>query len=454
VERILAIDVGSSSARGIVYGADVRPVRGRRRHVVYAIRQGRGGTAELDPRQVAEAVRQASEPLLGRTLRTVAISCFWHSLLALDRQGRPLTPILTWQDTRAAAQASELVRRLDGEAAHARTGCPLHPSFWPAKLLWLRQEQPDVFRSAARFCSFGDYLWSQLGGPLATTPSIASGSGLLLRDGSGWDAELLEAVGVDEGSLPALGASPLERDGRVWLPPLGDGACANLGAGAIGAERAGLSLGTSGALRVLRSDDGRPPRPGLFRYRLDERRVVEGGSLSDGGNLLVWLRRTLRPARPLAALEQEPGAGGLLFLPLLGGERSPGWNGAARGAVTGLSLATGPEQVVQAVLEGIALRFAQVLERLPEVREVAGGGEALEAVRGWPQLLADALGVPLAVPHDRESSARGAVVFALEREHGSVPSPAIERVYEPRPERTERYRALRERQRELYEALL
>jgi gluconokinase len=162
----------------------------------------------------------------------------------------------------------------------------------------------------------------------------------------------------------------------------------------------------------------------------------------------------LQSAGPLAALEEEPGAGGLLFLPLLGGERSPGWSGSARGALIGLSLATRPEQVVQAVLEGVALRFAEVLERLPEVRQVAGGGEALEAVRGWPQLLADALGVPLAIPVDRESSARGAAVFALERLLGAAPVPAIETVYQPRLDRTERYLALRERQRALYRALL
>ncbi|MGZ4360514.1 MAG: gluconokinase [Gaiellaceae bacterium] len=454
MSRVLAIDIGSSSARAVAYDDSARPSPGRRRKIAYAIQQGRGGTAELDAAQVASAVTQAAEPLLGRGIEMVAISSFWHSLLALDRRGGPLTPILTWQDTRAAEQASALARRLDARAVHERTGCPLHPSFWPAKLLWLREQEPGLFRSAARFCSFGDYLWSRLGGSLATTLSIASGTGLLLRDGSGWDGELLETLGIGPESLPRLEEQPLERDGCIWLPPLGDGACANLGAGAVGRERAALSLGTSGALRVLHDDDGRPPRPGLFRYRLDAARVVEGGSLSDGGNLLAWLRGILHPREPLSALEQEPGAGGVVFLPLLGGERSPGWRGEARGAVSGLSLATGPEQLVQAVLEGIALRFAQVLERLPGVKALTGVGEALEAVAGWPQLLADALGLPLAVPEDREASARGAAVFALERLGVDPPEPAIEARYEPRPERVERYLELRERQHALYEALL
>ncbi|MGZ4399547.1 MAG: FGGY family carbohydrate kinase, partial [Gaiellaceae bacterium] len=210
MSRVLAIDIGSSSARAVAYDDSARPLPGRRRQIAYAIQQGRGGTAELDAAQVASAVTQAAEPLLGRGIEMVAISSFWHSLLALDRRGGLLTPILTWQDTRAAEQASALARRLDARAVHERTGCPLHPSFWPAKLLWLREQEPGLFRSAARFCSFGDYLWSRLGGPLATTLSIASGTGLLLRDGSGWDGELLETLGIGPESLPRLEEQPLE----------------------------------------------------------------------------------------------------------------------------------------------------------------------------------------------------------------------------------------------------
>ena len=105
------------------------------------------------------------------------ISCFWHSLLLLDERDRPLTPVLLWQDRRSVAQAEELRERLDPASVHDRTGCFLHPSFWPAKLAWLREQ--GTLDEARRVVSFADYLFLRLTGELRTTLSTASGSGLL-----------------------------------------------------------------------------------------------------------------------------------------------------------------------------------------------------------------------------------------------------------------------------------
>ena len=142
--------------------------------------------------------------------------------------------------------------------------------------------------------------------------SIASSTGLLDIGSCTWDAELLELVGVDERRLPRIGDEPHGR----WYPALFDGACSNLGAGCTGRGRAALMVGTSAALRILYETEAPSPKPGLFLYRLDERRVVEGGALSDGGNLNDWLERTLaasgrlprrtRPGRPRPDLPPVP----------------------------------------------------------------------------------------------------------------------------------------------------
>jgi gluconokinase len=208
-------------------------------------------------------------------------------------------------------------------------------------------------------------------------------------------------------------------------------------------------IGTSGALRVLR-DGGPSPRPGLFTYLLDERRVVEGGAVSDGGNLHAWLERTLRLER---VEPREPDGHGLTFLPLLGGERSPGWNPHATGAVTGLTFDTDPGDLHQAALEGIAYRLAEIAVALPEVREVVATGHGLLVSPEWIQLCADALGRPITASAVAEGSARGAAVAALER-LGADPEPApLGRAYEPDPVRVEIYAAARRRQRQLYEKL-
>jgi gluconokinase len=454
--RILALDVGTSSVRARVYDERGAFVHGEEARTKYEVAKSRGGGAELDADHLVAAtygvIERVVEP--GERVDAVACSCFWHSLLAVDRRGEPCSPLLIWQDTRSAPQAEELARRLDGDAVHARTGCVLHPSYWPAKLAWLRAEHAELWRGATRFLSFADYLYFRLVGDARTSLSTASGTGLLDLGTSQWDDELLDAVGVERKRLPEIDEQPVEAEGRPWFRALADGACSNVGTGCLDRHRATLMIGTSGALRTLFRGPRPQPRHGLFLYRFDAERWVEGGSLSDGGNLHAWLRKTLRLTRTADPAEAEPDAHGLTFLPLLGGERSPGWHGRARGAVAGLTFDTDAADIAQAAAEGVAYRFADILDLMPEVREIVATGGALRAEPGWVQVLADVLGRPVTASAVEEASARGAAVAALER-LGLVPEPApLATTYELRPDRTEVYAAARARQRDLYDRLL
>lgn len=429
--RVLALDIGTSSVRARLYDESGASVTGVEAQTPYGPAE-----AEVDPDELVEATRAALDEArreAGREPDALAVSCFWHSLLAVDGHGGPLTPVLTWRDVRAAHEADELASLLGADGVHTRTGCPLHPSFWPAKLLWLKRHREDVFEAAAAFLSFPEYLL----GTRETSPSMASGTGLLGLDG-GWDDELLAAVGIEPDRLPEVSDEPLV---------FGDGACANVGVGAVGGGRACLSIGTSGALRLV-VGTGRSPRPGLFLYRLDGERLVEGGSISDGGNLLDWLARTLR----LDGWTAEPDPD-LAFLALLGGERSPGWNPRARGAIAGLALDTTPGQILLSALEGVAFRFADIADLMPDIRQIMATGGAVRANPEWAQILADVLGRPIELSGVEESSARGAAVLALERLGETPEPPPLGETLEPRAERTEMYRAARERQRALYDAL-
>jgi gluconokinase len=261
-----------------------------------------------------------------------------------------------------------------------------------------------------------------------------------------WDGELLEVLGIDDELLPPLSDEPV----GTRYPPLGDGACSNLGVGCVTPDRAALMIGTSGAYRVVREGDP-APRDGLFSYLVDERRVVEGGSISDGGNLLAWLGETLKlDGHALAA----PDSHGLTFLPLLGGERSPGWNPHATGAVAGLTFESGADDLRQAALEAVAYRVAEIAERMSEVREVVATGGALQDDAWWMQVFADALAIPVTASGVEEGSARGAAVHVLERLGLEPEAAPLGKTYEPDPSRTDIYAAARERQRDLYERLL
>jgi gluconokinase len=442
VVRVLALDVGTSSVRAGVFdeSAELLSEIARREYA-----------GEADPGRVVELVREAvEETAAAESYDMVGGSCFGHSLLALDDNGRPLTPILGWRDTRAANAADRLARGLDADAVHARTGCHVHSSYWPAKLAWLGTDQPDVFRSARRFVSFSDYAVGELiGRDVPTSLSMASATGMLELHARAWDQELLTTLSVDAEQLPPISDDAVEG----WYPAVFDGACSNLGAGCVTRGRAVLMVGTSGAFRTVHETAQPVARAGLFTHWLDERRVVEGGSLSDGGSLTRWIEETLADAEGSLA-ERDPDSHGLTFLALLGGERSTGWHQHAKGAIDGLTFQTTPLDLRQAALEGVAFRFAEVAELMPEVGEVVATGGALLKDAEWLQIMADALGRPLTVSGVEEASLRGAAVVALER-LGKAPSPApLGRVVDPRLERADAYRAARNRQRRLYEAAI
>jgi gluconokinase len=423
VAPVLALDVGSSSVRAQPFDDRAEPLG--------ELRQERYATD--DPTEVAAAVRH----VLGDD-EADGTSCFAHSLLAVDEDWKPLTPILGWRDTRSAAAAERLASGLDAEAVHARTGAFLHPSYWPAKLAWLAETEPETFSRAARFVSFADYLR----GEAETSLSLASTSGLLDLTTQDWDEELLATIGLDAERLPRIADVP------VWA----DAACSNAGAGCTGHARAALMVGTSGAFRVLYESRRPQPKPGLFLYLADARRVVEGGALSDGGNLFAWLERTLADASGSLA-KRDPRDHGLVFLPFLGGERSTGWNPDARGTVHGLTFRTTPLDLRQAAYEGVAFRFAAIADLLPDVTEVVATGGGLLRDPDWIQIMADALARPLTVSAVPEASLRGAAVFALERqglEAGEAPTSGV---VEPRADRADSYRTAREEQQRLYEVL-
>jgi gluconokinase len=438
--RVLAVDVGTSSLRAELFDEEGRQVREVAR-LLYE------PGPELDVAALVAATRAAIDAA-GPTA-PVAYSCLWHSLVALDERDRPVTQLCTWLDDRAAPDAIALSAEIDAAAVHARTGAPLHPSFWPAQVRRLRREGVRF----ARIAALPDLLRSMLHGGLATSTSIASGTGLFDVHQLRWDEELLGVLGIDEGQLPPV---------RGDLVALGDGAAASVGSGCVRPDRASLSIGTSGALRVVRSQGD--VLPGLFLYRLDRERYVRGGALSDGGSLLRWMSRVLSGGLR-DALDRPPGS--VTLLPQFGGERSPGWRPKATGAIAGLSTSTTSEDVMQAVFEGISYRFRDILDTLSradqlgwpsqtklanevvQVREVVGTGGALAARPKWVQLLADVLEVPVILSGVAEASARGAALVALGRI--DAPAPLGPR-FEPRAERADMHRAARVRARRLYEA--
>ncbi|MGC9400559.1 MAG: gluconokinase [Anaerolineae bacterium] len=483
---VLSLDIGSSGVRAVLFDAQGRAVEGVGACVSYAFETTSDGGSQMDAERLADCVWRcldrvtAQMAALDLRIDAVAVDTFVANVLGVDAEGRPVTPLTTYADTRAAADAVALRAELDEDEVHARTGCRLHPSYLPARLRWYARTQPGVFACVARWLSIGEYLERRLFGETAVTYSVASWTGLLHRRALMWDAALLSALSLDTERFspltdvdrprqglraPFAGRWPALRD-VPWFPAVGDGAAANVGSGCVTPRRVALTVGTTSALRVIVAGAPAAVPPGLWCYRVDRRRSLLGGALTEGGSVYAWMRETLRldgPAVVEATLaEMAPDAHGLTVLPFWAGERSPGWAGDARAVIQGLSLATTPLEMMQAALEAVAYRLGLVFEQLraetPAEVEVVVSGGALPASPVWLQMVADVLGRPLLVSRVEETTARGAALLALEA-LGALPTLAAAPTFDgeavqPDAERHAVYRQAMARQQALYERLV
>jgi gluconokinase len=441
---VLAIDVGSSSVRALLFDARGRQIDGMAHQITYHLETTSDGGSTADPDILVNLVARCLDNVLadagdvGHRITAVAITTFWHALLGLDAEMRPTTPVLMWADTRSAADARALEAAHGATEVHQLTGCRFHSSYWPAKLRWLRRVDPDAFARTAYWVSFADFLSWTFTGDLVTSISMASGTGLLDTASMTWSPMVTEMAGIKQSQLPPIvdrdqPLSPLRESwrqrwpviaGAHWIPAIGDGATANIGAYCVGPDRIALTIGTSGAMRII-VDDMRdaPLPPSLWRYRLDRHSVVIGGALSNGGNIMSWLANLVGD-RDFDALAAEantvaPDCHGLTVLPLLAGERSPSWDDRLGGTIVGLRLDTTAGELFRAFLEATAYRFASIYDGLrervaPEHDIYAGGGAALQSPL-WTQIVADTLGHGLfTLDPGAEASARGAAICALQ----------------------------------------
>jgi len=483
---ILTIDIGTSSVRISLLDRLGRAVEGCEARHLHEIRTSIDGTAETDPDGLLELVWHCVDEVmtkarhLGGEIVGVATCTFVTNILGVDKAGKAVTPLTTYADTRAESEVSGLRSEFDEEDVHDRTGCHFHPSYLPAYFRWFARHKSNLFKKASRWLSIGEYLELKLFGESAVSYSAASWTGLLNRHRLTWDETLLAALPIQMEQLSSLvDANIPRRDLRPqfasrwpalrnipWFPAVGDGAAANIGSGCISPARVALTVGTTTAMRAVFDYPLAHIPAGLWCYRVDGKRSLIGGALNEGGSTFAWMKSTLRLGE-LSKLEpalarMAPDSHGLTFLPLLAGERSPGWAGHARGTLHGLSSATTPLDIMRAGLEAVAYRVSIVFELLCQLLQtkpqiVACGGALLSSAT-WLQIMADVLGQPISVSEVQEASARGAALLALEalgvlRDLIEVPD-FIGRALQPDLGHHVRYCMAIERQKALYEKIV
>ncbi len=492
---VLALDVGTSSVRAVLYDARCQAIEGIEGRTQYQMTAAPDGGVEIEADKLIEIIcatiddclnaAQALLPDLNEAICGVGYSNFWHAMLGVDRRGNAITTLYNWSDTRSAADAKTLSEELGVEWIHQRTGVVPHASYYPAKILWLRRTNPQLAAKVARWVSIGEYLYFKIFGQMMCGVSMASGTGLFNPNLNGWDEEMITAIKVDPDRLSPLAKEnfglsemkptfverwPALRRAR-WLPAAGDGACSNIGSGCFTRDQIAINVGTSGAMRVCWPAESVQIPKGLWCYRANHRYALIGGALSNGGDVYAWCKKTLRLGETgfddeevieLQVVEKTPDEHGLTVLPFFSGERSTGWNDSARAAILGINLSTKPIDILQASMESVCYRFAAIYERLRKelsghARIIASGGGIVHS-KVWSQMMADVMGVPVAVSAVQEASSRGAALLAMEAfgvidNFNSVETPLGE-VFQPDAKKYELYLIGRARQEKFYDLLI
>ncbi|MBD2844998.1 gluconokinase [Paenibacillus sp. IB182496] len=488
---VLALDIGTTSVKALLIDR-LGQMKGRV-SIGYPLNIPRPDMAEQDPDTIYEAVATAVHRLLQETgtpatdLLCVSLSSAMHSLIVVDAEHRPLTGSIIWADQRAVEQADRLNADGTGLAIYRRTGVPIHPMTPLTKLLWLREHRPDLMLPGYSYVDIKAYVLQRLFGRSVMDYSIAGSTGLFNLHELDWDGGVLELLGLSAAQLPELvptdhvmvGLQPGEATKLGLLPDTpfvvgaSDGVLANLGAGVMNTDRVAVSIGTSSAVRTVVPEPLLDEQGKLFCYALTKGNWVVGAPSNNGGIVLRWLVEQLfadelgsgegDPYERLLELAQQApaGANGLIFLPMLTGERAPYWKADTRAMYFGLSLSHGKAHMVRAALEGVMAQIASIVQLLEglhvQPREVWASGGFTQSVFGC-QLMADMLGLPVCVPQLIESSGLGAAMLGYAAMGKPMQAPSAEAAasqtrYLPDPARHAHYRKLLELHARVYEGI-
>lgn len=494
--HFIGIDVGTSGTKTVLFNeAGVAIAEHTAEYEMY---QPRNGWAEQHPADwwaaVCEGLRSvlSQSGLRGEDVAGLGLSGQMHGLVMLDDEGEVLRPSIIWCDQRTQKQCDEITERVGAERLIRITANPALTGFTAGKILWVRENEPEVYARCRHILLPKDYIRYKLTGEFATEVSDASGMQLLDVPARRWSDEVLDALSIDRALLGQVyesqevtgkvHAGAAEQTGlavgTVVAGGAGDNAAAAVGTGIVRQGQAFTTIGTSG---VVYAHTDSPVIDALGRVHTFCCAVPGAwhvmGVTQAAGLSLKWFRDHFCQAEKEVAgllqtgvyrlMDQEAeavpiGSDRLFFVPYLMGERTPHKDANARGVFFGLSAVHGKAHLLRAVLEGVAFSLADCMDVLREMQVpveamvVTGGGSVSPL---WRKMLADLFGLPLRTIRG-EGAALGAGLLAAVATgiFSSLPeacSAVIQygQTQAPDPASTERYRRLHALYRRLYPAL-
>ncbi|CDQ18536.1 gluconate kinase, FGGY family [Halobacillus karajensis] len=445
---MLGIDIGTTSTKAVLFNEKGDVIQ--KESQGYPLHTPDISTAEQDPEEIFQAVVTVMTAIMkdhkDKKISFVSFSSAMHSLIAVDKDGHPLTPCITWADNRSEAWTQKIKHEWNGHNVYRRTGTPIHPMSPLSKVTWLVQEHPEIDSKTCKYIGIKEYIFHKFFDDYVLDHSLASATGMMNLEKLDWDEEALNIAGISRDKLSRLvptteAFTPCNRpladkiglDAETpFIIGASDGVLSNLGVNAIGKGEIAVTIGTSGAIRTIIDKPQTDEKGRIFCYALTEDHWVIGGPVNNGGMILRWIRdefaaSEIETAKRLGIDPYEvltkiadgvrPGAEGLIFHPYLAGERAPLWNPDVRGSFFGLTMSHKKEHMIRASLEGIIYNLYTVFLALvecmdtPVTRIQATGGFARSGV--WRQMMADIFESEVVVPESYESSCLGACILGL-----------------------------------------
>jgi xylulokinase len=443
---LLAHDLGTSGNKATLFTLDGELVDSKLS--AYPTDYSHDNWAEQDPRKWWNAVCESTRALLkGHDAKEVAAVSFSGQMmgcLCVDAEGVPLRNSIIYSDQRAETQTQRLAGRLSPLEIYRITGHRISPSYSVEKLMWVKDNEPEIYARTFKMLNAKDYMNFKLTGQMRTDHNDASGTNAFDISSRQWSDRVLDAAEIDPRKLPLAVESinvigevtraAAEETGLAAGTPVvagaGDGGCATVGAGSVAPGVTYNYLGSSSWISTTTRepifDDSQRtftwvhPVPGFYQ---------PCGTMQTAGSAYSWLKQEIctketqdAETRGLDVFElmneavekSPPGANGVIFLPYLLGERSPRWNPRAKGAWIGLKLETRREDILRSVLEGVSLNLEIILAimrkfvSIGEITLIGGGAKG----KLWRQMLADVFGIPVLVPHYlEEATSMGAAII-------------------------------------------
>ena len=446
---LLGIDVGTSGTKTVLFDESGRAVSSATSE--YPMYQPKNGWAEQDPTDWWNACAKTIRTVLQESCAApadvagVGLSGQMHGLVMLDEHGDVLRRSIIWCDGRTGAQCREIDERVGASRLIEITANPALAGFTASKILWVRENEPELYRRCRHILLPKDYIRYRLTGLLATEVSDASGMNLMDIPKRSWSAEVLEKLGIDTSLLPELhescevagtvtGEAAAQTGLAAGTPVVcgaGDNAAAAVGTGVVEIGKAFTTIGTSGVVYAHADRLAIDPRGRVHTFcsAVPGKWTVMGCTLAAGLSL-KWMRDNFFPAEketaagmgvdPYTLMDRQAGkvpigANRLLFLPYLMGERSPLLDPDARGVFLGLSAIHTKYDLLRAVMEGVVYSLRDCLDILrgmgvvsSEMLACGGGGSSPL----WRQMLADVYGCPVKTAVSKEGPALGAAILA------------------------------------------